>query len=512
MRAITALARADLLERLRRYSFLITLAFVLWLGIGTFDGSVSVDVGGTQGVVNAAWVGGMMSLVAITFLSLAGFWVVKNAVERDERTGVGPILATTPLSRVEYTVGKALSHFLVLVTMVGLLALCGIALLVLQGGGAGAGARFDPFVFFAPFLFCVVPALALTAAIAILFETTPGLRGGAANALWFFGWGGLLVLSLSGARNPLFDPWGILVIQKSMAAAAQAQLGIDPSQFSIQLNPGQAGSKYPTFLWTGVQWTAPILLSRLAWLGFALGVAALAALPFHRFDPSRRAWRVAARKARQGPIATTAARSGRWSPWAMLPSGIVGSELRLLLGGANRWWSLVAVGLAVACWVAPLPAARSGVLLAAWIWPLLRWSDLGARDARNGTEAFVLTAPRALTRQLPAAWIAGVLLTAAMGAGVGVRLLLAGDGSGALGWAAGTLFIPAMALALGLVSRGTKLFEVLYTILWYIGPAHHTPELDFMGATAAGRPVTWLIATAALLAVAFVVRARQLRG
>lgn len=512
MRAMAALARADLLERVRRYSFLITLAFVLWLGIGTFDGSVSVDLDGSHGVVNAAWAGGMMGIVAITFLSLAGFWVVKNAVDRDERTGVGPILATTPLTRIEYTVGKALSHLLVLLTFVALLVLCGLVLLVVQGGAAGAAGRFDPLVFLAPFVLCAVPALAFTAAIAILFETTPGLRGGAANALWLFLWSALFVFAL-GTENPLLDPWGILILQQSMAAAAQAQLGIDPSQFSISINPGQPGGTLRTFTWTGVAWTLPLVLSRLGWLAAAFGIAALAAVPFHRFDPARRGWSRRLRRPRSvAAAAAPAARARRWSPLAFLPSGIVGSELRLLVGGAGRWWWLVAIGLAVAGWVAPLPAARSGVLLVAWLWPLLRWSDLGARDARNGTEAFVLTAPRALTRQLPAAWLAGVLLTAAMGAGVGARLALTGDGSGALAWAVATLFIPALALALGLVSRGNKLFEVLYTILWYIGPSHRTPALDFMGVTGQSRPGTWLAATVLLLVLAFVVRARQLRG
>jgi hypothetical protein len=69
-----------------------------------------------------------------------------------------------------------------------------------------------------------------------------------------------------------------------------------------------------------------------------------------------------------------------------------------------------------------------------------------------------------------------------------------------------------MALALGLLSRGPRLFEVLYTILVYLGPAHRTPALDFMGATGASHPAFWLAATALLLAVAGMVRARLSRG
>ena len=191
---------------------------------------------------------------------------------------------------------------------------------------------------------------------------------------------------------------------------------------------------------------------------------------------------------------------------------MIGSELRLLLGGANRWWALVAAGLVFAGWVAPLAAARSGVLVGAWLWPLLRWSDLGGRDAKNGTEAFILSAPRTLTRQLPAAWSAGVLLAAVMGSGIGARLALAGDRNGFAAWFAAVLFIPALALALGLVSRGNKLFEVVYVVLWYAGPLNHVAALDFMGTTGAGNPGTWYVATALALAAAFAIRARQLRG
>ena len=56
----------------------------------------------------------MMAMIAVTWVPLFGFWFVKNAIERDERTGVGPILAATPMTRVTYVLGKALSHFVVL--------------------------------------------------------------------------------------------------------------------------------------------------------------------------------------------------------------------------------------------------------------------------------------------------------------------------------------------------------------------------------------------------------------
>ncbi len=99
-----------------------------------------------------------------------------------------------------------------------------------------------------------------------------------------------------------------------------------------------------------------------------------------------------------------------------------------------------------------------------------------------------------------------------MGSGVDARLAMAGDGTGFAAWAAAVLFIPALALVLGLLSRGNKLFEILQTVLRYIGPENRTPPLDFMGATGKGHLAVWFAATAVCLIVASGARARQLRG
>jgi hypothetical protein len=137
----------------------------------------------------------------------------------------------------------------------------------------------------------------------------------------------------------------------------------------------------------------------------------------------------------------------------------------LLLQGQRWWWWAVALGLLIAGFAAPLDAARQFILPVAWIWPLLRWSELGGREARYGTGALVFSAARPLSRQLPAVWASGVLLAMITGGGVAVRLGLAGDWAGLGAWTVGALFIPTLALALGVWSGGGKLFEVVYLLL-----------------------------------------------
>src|SRR3990172_6605358 len=139
LRSLYHLARADFLERVRRYSFLVMLGAVLFLGYQAAVGNVSVQLGDYRGEFNSAWVGSMLALIASFFLGWFGFYLVKGSVARDRETGVGQIMATTPLTRPLYTLGKWLSNFAVLIAMTILLAIVGIAIQL----SAGESEQFD---------------------------------------------------------------------------------------------------------------------------------------------------------------------------------------------------------------------------------------------------------------------------------------------------------------------------------------------------------------------------------
>src|ERR1700722_17806592 len=109
-RILLAMVRADFLERVRRYSFLLTLGFAVYLGYAVYAGQVTLRLNEYRGVNDSAWIGSVMGLVATVWLSLVGFYVVKNAIQRDRETRVGQILATTPISKPFYMVAKALSN------------------------------------------------------------------------------------------------------------------------------------------------------------------------------------------------------------------------------------------------------------------------------------------------------------------------------------------------------------------------------------------------------------------
>jgi ABC-type transport system involved in multi-copper enzyme maturation permease subunit len=200
-RTIWAIARADFLERVRRYSFLVTLLFAVYLGYAAATGRISLRLGQYRGLYTSAWIGATVSLVTTTFVSLVGFYIVKNAVERDRQTGVGQILASTPLSRSFYLLGKFTSNFAVLASMVGVLAFAAVGMQFL----VAEDRVFHAWPLLSPFLLLSLPAMAVTAAVALSFETIQLLRRGFGNILWFFLWS--LSIGLPGLIDvPQLDP------------------------------------------------------------------------------------------------------------------------------------------------------------------------------------------------------------------------------------------------------------------------------------------------------------------
>lgn len=520
-RMLWHLLRADFLERVRRYSFLVTLAATVWLGYAVGSGKLELWIGTVRGVYNSAWIATTMALVINTFLSLAGFYVVKSSVERDRQTGVGQILATTPMSKPLYTLGKTASNLAVLAAMVGVLVIASVVAQL----GVGEDTQIHLLELLKPFVLLCLPMMAFVAASAVLFETIPGLRGGFGNVVWFFVWMACIPAGMQAGK--LLDPVGIGFVNDDLKQAAAAVYG--PADRGFILGGIDRDSPTQTMRWDGLDWTAEALLARLAWVLAAVGIAFVAALFFDRFDPAR-SW-LRSRQARKGKGSANGA-AEEAPAFVPVPAvhltplseasrrfrflGVLQAELRLLLKGQRWWWWAGAAGFWIATLTAPLEAVQQIVLPLAWLWPLLLWSSLGSREIRWDTTALLFSAARPLGRQLPATWLAGVALAVLTGGGAALRFLATGRMDSLGAWAVAVLFIPTLALALGIWSGSGKLFEVIYLVLWYIGPMNRVPAMDYAGATpaglASGMPLVFLGMTALLMVAAVAGRRRQLAG
>ena len=282
MNALYHIVRADFLERTRRYSFLVMLGLVLYLGYSVNIGQITLRLESYRGVFNSAWVGSMMTLVVNFLLGWFGFYLIKNSIARDYETGVGQIMATTPLSRPIYAIGKWLSNFAVLGLMVFILMLAAFAVQLIH--------REDPLIhpwaLVAPFLCVALPFMALISAIAILFESIRWLRGSFGNLVYFFLFisGITVVAILLGTKIPWLDWLGFGLFSESMKTAARLVYPDYQSGFALSMVPGASDAQ--AFYWSGVEWTLPIVLTRMSTVALAFGLVLLGALFFDRFDLS----------------------------------------------------------------------------------------------------------------------------------------------------------------------------------------------------------------------------------
>jgi hypothetical protein len=497
--ALRAQVRAELTMRLR--SFATPIAILAYLAAAFFwipdpsgkSASLTWDLpdGRVQApLYSAAYVGFALAILSCIFLALGGFYLVAGSVRRDRRSGVGAILAATPLSRSAYLGGKLAAHFayLLVLDVVGLLA----GLLALMRWGSGP---FSLSAFAGPYFLMTIPAIAAVASLALLFDVTPVLRSRGGLVLWFFVFlFGLvkLPMDLAGideesgrfrpapngaggtAGRPIFDPAGLPSDQWLVRQTIPANVtGVSTGHITRD-------KPIERVAWSGVRITPEVVGIRALNLALCALPFGLAVLIFDRFDPARgrkRARRapalarIAARfRTRDAELAedeggAIVRRAAPLTPVTARPSAksAILAEARLIWEGAS-WVKWPMAASAVLAGLLPGNVAQ-GIFLLLLV-PVV--SEVAAREDLAGTRALVLSQPG--VPRSPVLWktaAVGVFVLM-MGAPMAVRDSFVSPVRG-LACLAGLAAIAGFAAGLGALTSGGKLFTGLYVVVWYMG-------------------------------------------
>jgi hypothetical protein len=277
-RIIYHLMRADFLERVRSNSFLGMLLFTIFVTYIFIPAPESIQIaglqlGGYRSTYNSAWIGSMTTLLMGEFFLLFAFYFLKGATERDRRTGVGQIIATTPITKSDYTVGKWLSNITVIFAMVAVIIAASILLQFIRGEDYSL----NLWALTSPFILVLLPALTVIAATAVLFDSIKWLHGALGNVLFFFIAYPILTL--------LLDLAGSNIIYPSIYHACAAQFSdCNPTR---QIDAGMPPlSGLPIFQYDGIPWTFTVIAGRLGVIFLGAMIALLASRFFDRFDPA----------------------------------------------------------------------------------------------------------------------------------------------------------------------------------------------------------------------------------
>ncbi|HUX94935.1 MAG TPA: hypothetical protein VMV47_04315 [Bacteroidales bacterium] len=519
--SIYHIAKADFLERVRSYYFLIALGLCIFM-IYSFVPPIGagyriIFLGNYRGFYNSAWIGGMVAM-CIPFFALVNFYVVNYSVKRDIETGVGQIIATTRISGLQYLTGKFISNFTVLLLITFLIAIMTIIMFYIRGETS----HLEPGKLLLPLFIFLVPGMFIISALALFFDSITNMNKGLANIIYFFLW--IIMISSIMFSHPI-DIFGINAGMNELKQSISELCSDWSGGYGVGIGVGNPHAVYKVFTWEGMNFTVPLILSRVLWMGAAFGLVLLASLRFNRFDTSRikisesvNSW-----ISKMNPVIPNDYSTSSKIRYSDLPVAkaefnyfsLVAAELRLILKGNATLWMLITSVLFIVSIFTSLDFAHKIALPLLWFFQVLILSKLGSREVNNRCQEYIFSVALPLRRQLSATMVAAVLLMITLAVPVTVRVFLTGNLYGVYAIATGALFIPAFAIASGILTGGSKLFEVIFTIIVY-GILNSVPLFDFIGAIKGSRELGiahyLMVITFVFVIIAFLARKRQTRN
>lgn len=466
-RAVWGVAKADFLERVRRFSFLalcaLSVFFTFWFiphptGFTALVIEPDVFLQGSD----PSWIPMSVAMCGGIMLCLLGFAYILNSVQRDWKSGILSLLRTSPTKRTAYLFGKLISDTLLL--------LCLLAA-IMAGAFLTMEIRFPnrflaPWDFFSPFL-CVIPGLIFVSAFALLMECAPLFRRKSGLSITLFFCFSVAVLFFAAMNiNPyrlvsVFDFSGYLWMRDSVSAAARSVTGRSLTMMGVftDIHTG-AGTNLKILAFHGLLPAASYLLDKLVLLLVSVLLTLLASCLLPKTE---KVFSISKSPA----VPSKAIDSSR----PVIPAyefGLFHAELRKALGPQSIFWWICAAGLWIACLFSPMNVVQNTLFALVFVWLIPIFSRMGCMEHQSGMTNVLCTIPGAMLRQAYACWQAGAVVSLVAALPVLFRFLCLADGAGFLSALIFVLFVPSMALFLGEWSASNRPFEVLMLLLCFL--------------------------------------------
>ncbi len=482
MKLLLTIIKLDYLQRTRSYTFLITLCASLAIAY-TFVPAPNANYSTIRiadyiGFYNSAWFGYVTAIMASVFLSLIGFYLVNSGIKKDIDTKVGQIVAATPITNFKYLFSKMLSNFLVLLTIVAAIFLMSIILFFSYNDEVS----FELFQFVKPYLLITIPAVFFIAVLAVIFEVILGKYSILQNVGFFFLFSLMLAFTPKNEVQFSFDVFGNrIVIHQLEESVRKITNTTELTSMSIGYSKGNVNNT-KKFEFTGIDFPISFIISRFLWILFGIGLIGLISPVFHRFSIKER---LTIKKSLKVLEKQTASKdiviSNLPTPqinYSILP--LLKTEIMFLFRKGKKWlWFVNIIGI-VLLTVLPLTIAHQIVLPVLWFLQVHRLSDITTKETTNNIHHFAFTAYKPITRLLSSQIFAAIILIFVLSLPLLIRLLITFDYFASISIFLGGIFIVFFAALLGILTKGKKLFEVLFFMISYAN-INGIAFLDYFG-------------------------------
>ena len=483
--------------------FLILCGAAFLLMPETSSGGVMFLIGNRRVLLNSAATALTSAIMGGLVFSLVGFYLISNSVSRDLQTGVGKLIAATPLSSLRYLAGKLAGNIVYLTAMATVFMIACMGMHLLRGE-----MPLEPIVFVQTFGIMFLPSIPCIAAIALMFECVPFLSGRGGDVLFFFFWTLTLALPPALVSASKGHAWILAADFTGLGFFVKEIISVTgATNFTIGYAPFNAALS-PVFF-SGLKWISEIVILRLASVLFTIPFFGIAWVAFRRFDPARGS---SHEKAKTGKIARlwqtvvsvwlriVVPRGG----WLVGPPSLVKAialDVRLTLALYPIFFIVIASSL-FSSLLAPMSAIRTSILPITFfiLVPLL--ASISTRDRQRNTARLIFSAPCIRQQFVLLKFFSSLLTTVLVGFIPLLRLSL-DDPFGAAAALNGMLFMASAATLLGLLTGTPKTFVVMFLLFLYTATSSKTtPAFDFAGLQGIATPsIVLLYAVASILMV-----------
>jgi hypothetical protein len=499
VKALYKIIISDYKQRTRSYAFLVTVAISLYAAYSFIPAPnaeyTTARIGNYLGVQNSAWIGYVTAMMTSVFLSMIGFYLVNSCIKTDVDTGVGMIIATTGISNFNYLLAKAWGSFLVLLSITGVVFLMSIGIFFIRSGGY----PFEICQFILPYLLITVPTIFFIAALAVIAEVFLYRYTIVMNIAFFVFF--CFVSSIQANIQPGLDPFGFKPVTTAMQETVLHRYHDTNQAVSMGFIFGHKKT-FKLFQFEGIHWTLFNILSRTSLICLGLLLILISSRFFHRFDikqtfKTKKKTKFSEIIPEIKPIHDI--RLSELPPvkpvYGIIP--FIKTEVLMLVRTGPRWLWLVNLGGMMTLVFAPITVAHQIVLPILWFLQVGRWSDLATKEKTNRIHYFTYASYKPLTRLLPAQVISGIILSLFLAFPLIIRYLIGMQFSSVLSIVMGGVFIVLFAVALGILSGGKKLFEILFFLFTYTN-IEKVPFTDYFGGINQG--TNYFVLIAALIA------------
>ena len=469
MKSFIKIIKLDYLQRTRNYNFLITLCASLAIAY-TFvpepnANYSTIRISDYVGFYNAAWFGYVTAIMSSVFLSLIGFYLINSGIKNDIETKVGQMIAATPISNFNYLFSKVISNFLLLLTIVFIVFLMSILLFFLYNDGYA----FELFQFIKPYLIITIPTMFFIACLGVVFEVLFLKYSVLQNVLFFFLFSFLAFSSPETESDFSFDVYGSKIVMYQLEEKVREITNTDKTT-NMSIGYVLGNTKKPNkFEFTGIDFSSAFIISRFLWMLLGVVLIGFSSLYFHRFSIKNKIKQSKKIKFIEDNKAINELNLSELVStkinYSIFP--LIKTELLLLIRKGKKWLWFVNISGMILLAVLPVETAHQIVLPILWFLQVHRISDIATKEKTFKINLFTGSSYKPIQRIFASKILASLFLMLVISSPLIVKLAISLNFVSALFIIVGFVFLVLISIVSGLLSKGKKLFEVLFFMITY---------------------------------------------